>query len=625
MQDNRNEDGRRVRPEWLVFAMLFVVPVATGNLSGVGIGAHSFLYDDVALPRFVGMLVLVLAAWAAWWWTAWRDREPLLVEPVWALVAALGTWAVVSALLSPHRWFTVLGQSERLEGAVTIVFYALLYGLGLQTLRRPRALRHAIEAFAVAVTLLAAYGLLQYAGLDRADYSVEGYGFSLHVAFATLGNANFLGALLVLALPCVAGLALASTGRWRIVWGLAAAVVLLGLVATLTRGAWIAGVAEVLAGAALWLRPRSHVEAARPSGGSAGRTALAAALVAVVLVAASAAILLRPDLRYSKLASASGLESRFALARVALSAAGERPLAGYGPDTFIGAFRAERHAVTGPITEPDTVNNAHSWPLQFSATLGWPGAALLVLAVGAALFAGRGFVTRAAAREDPLSAALWIACLGFAVAMLSNVAMIAYTVPFWTLLGALAASRAREVLPPVTVSAAAAVLGTLVAALALAASVSLVAADARFLASRFAYNGLVKGDAVASATAATRLDPLSVKYARGAAQARAARVRRATTSRASRETVYREFALARSSFRRALAIDPADYPSLAWLAALEANAGTYLGDARLLTDARETARMAQALDPTRTDVRALAAGDASADAQRAALAVQPLP
>ena len=63
--------------------------------------------------------------------------------------------------------------------------------------------------------------------------------------------------------------------------------------------------------------------------------------------------------------------------------------------------------------------------------------------------------------------------------------------------------------------------GVLVVA-AVVASASLLRADADFLASRLAYNGYTSGDAVSLAQDALARDPLSIKYARGIAQARAA-------------------------------------------------------------------------------------------------------
>jgi O-antigen ligase len=619
MPATSDEGTGGLRPEWVVAAMLVIVPIATGNLTGFGIGSSPFLYDTVALPRLAAMLVLGTAAWALWWWKS-AEGTPLAVNTVWGVLAALGGWAVVSAIASQQRWFTVLGQSERLEGVVTIVFYAVLYGLALQTLRSKRALRLVAACFAGASTLLAAYGLVQFAGLDRGNYDIEKYGFTLRVAFATLGNPNFLGALLVLALPCAAALALSSHGIPRAAWGVSWVVLVLGLVATLTRGAWIAagveiGVASIVFAA--WVR------STKPALGR--RTVWIAVVLGVVLVAAMGAILLRPDLRQGKLYSSSGLESRFALQRVAVAAATARPVLGYGPDSFIAAYRAQRGTALGVLDGPATQNNAHSWPFQYAATLGAPGALLLVLAIALALWWGRSALSPAQARSDPLMAAVWIACLGFGVAMAVNVAMLASTVPFWVLLGALGARRAREVDVPRKAAVGAAAIGTLVAVLMLVASASLVAADARFLESRFYFNGVRPGDAVAEAGAASRLNPLSVKYARGEGQAAAQRVSSAIAAGESKKNVYLESAAASAAFDRALAISPADYATLAWLAALQGETGAYVRDARLLAASRETAQKARLLDQGRSEVTALAAGDTSPQAIRGARAVLPLP
>lgn len=601
--------------------MVALVPLATGNLSGMGIGTRTFMYDDVALPRLVIMLVLTCAGWAVWFWRASRDETPMATNPVWAVLVALAGWATLSAVLSPHRWFTVLGQSERLEGLVTIVFYALVYGLALQVMRGERALHRAMAAFAGASTILAVHGLLQFVGIDPVDYTTQNFAFSTKVAFSTVGNPNFLAALLVLALPCAIALAMAASQIWRVVWGVASGLILLSLVATLTRGAWAAaGVEAVLAAAVMWGQRRQVLPETRR------RMLMVAVAVVFALIVLSATLLLRPDLKVGKLSSSSGAQSRIELTRVAVSAVVSRPVLGYGPDTFLAVFRQRPAMLTAEVGASNAgVNNVHDWPLQLAVTLGLPGGLLLLLAVVLGLGRSATSLSRHEARRDPLSAGAWIACLGFFLAMFLNVAMLSSTVPFWVLLGALGARRVRDHRVRHTSAVAGGVVAAVVAAAALAVSVALVAADVSYLGSRLAFNGLDRGDSVAAAAAAARLNPTSIKYARGLAQARAERATMSMKAHDASKSVYGEFALARSAFSRALAIDPEDYPSLAWLAALEAAAGNYLDDARLRGAAQGTAGSARRLDSVGRDVRALSVGDLSAAAQASALSVAPLP
>ena len=54
-----------------------------------------------------------------------------------------------------------------------------------------------------------------------------------------------------------------------------------------------------------------------------------------------------------------------------------KPLFGYGPATFLAAFRLHRPAsISRQFGSNFTMNNAHSWPFQYAATLGVMGAVL---------------------------------------------------------------------------------------------------------------------------------------------------------------------------------------------------------------------------------------------------------
>jgi O-antigen ligase len=609
--------------------MIALVAVATGNLSMLGFGSGSLLYDPMALPRLVVAAVLTCLAWALWAFGAARSGTKLRVDAVWALLMALAVWAGVSAALSPHRALAVLGQSERLEGVVTVALYALVYGVALQVVRHISDARRLAGALGIAAVILAIYGLLQFAGLDPGNYAHESFGFDTRRAFATFGNPNFFAGLLVVALPVASALALEAASRARKqFWAAGAIVVGAALFVTFTRGAWLAAASEVVAGVLVWRAWRGKIDV------RVSRTAIVAVmLVSLGLVAVSLGstgeinIAERISSAFNRTDSTG---ERALLVGVVADAAAERPLFGYGPDAFLPAFRAHRtDAYVEVFGETATVNNAHSWLLQYAVTLGIPGALLLASALALALVRNRpGAFT--AGDSGPhaggmLLTGVWIGCLGLTVHLAFNVGVLGATIPLFAMLGMLGAPRARNAATPASAHRVAGVVFMALTVLSVVASVALLRADASYLSSRQAFHGEIGGDSATLAREARDRNPLSVKYARGLAQEDARDVHSAIMREDSPESVRARYDVAYADFERVLAVSPNDYAALAWLSALQARVGTYLHEEALLSAAVTTAGKAAVLDRQHAEVRALAGGDTSASASSMAASVLPLP
>ncbi len=632
------EAARRL-PALVMAAMVALVALATANLSGFGIGGGALLYDTIALPRLVPAVVLTLAAWAAWAWGAARTGASLRVDITWALLAALGALAIVSAAVTEHRALAVLGQSERLHGVVTMLLFALVYGAGLQVARRVSDVRAVVRLAGVAVVPLGLYGIAQFAGLDAANYFHEGYGFELNRAFATFGNPNFLAGFLILVLPPVAALALEEDRAWRrLAWGGVALLAGAAIFLTFTRGAWFVALGQAAVAGVLYLRRRRRAEKAltADSGGRRARTRLVAVIVVVVvalaLIGASLATTGHTNVaeRLASLFQADGsIPARVLLVGVAADVVTQRPLTGWGPDAFLSAFRQFRpDGFVDAFGEPATMNSAHSWPLQYVVTLGLPAALVLLAALGWALWRGRpqgAAPGEAEGRPRLLMTGVWLGCLGAAVYLLFNVAFIGVTVPLMALLGLLGAPHARSVRPGTGALRAVAAGAAVLALLAAASSVALVAADRAYLLSRQAYYAEIADDPVQLARSAVGLNPTSIKYARGHAQALGQLVERAIDGGDPAEKVRERYALAADAYARALALDEDDYAALAWFAALQVRAGSYLGDDDLKESGVWYAARAAELDRHAAFVEALAAGDMSPAAVSRAELVLPLP
>jgi tetratricopeptide (TPR) repeat protein len=244
---------------WLMAAAL--TPMLFSVHTGVPSIPFGFEPTKVLLVRVLALLMAV--AWIAdrlaprgaagegparpWW------RTPLGI-PLLAYVLTLSASALVSLEPAASVW----GASVRLDGILTLASYLVVFATVAARLRRRGAVERLFDVMVVATIPVCLYSLMQAGGLDPIDWL--GTAFEQRArAFSMLGNPIFAGAYLVLLLPVTLAWGLESWSTARRVRALVCAVAfvlqLAALLATTSRGPWIAAVAGlftfgVLAGAA---------------------------------------------------------------------------------------------------------------------------------------------------------------------------------------------------------------------------------------------------------------------------------------------------------------------------------------------------------------------------------------
>ncbi|MDO9175366.1 MAG: O-antigen ligase family protein, partial [Actinomycetota bacterium] len=231
----------------------------------------------------------------------------------------------------------------------------------------------------VTLLVVAAYALLQFAGIDPVPYERE---FLVRRVRSTLGNASNLGVFLCLALPLVVARARAERGAWRwLAWASAAAGAVT-LVWSLSRGAWLGAIAGGLA----WLlaESRSWDPARRRRGGMVA--------VGALVAAGLAAGLLMPSVgdRLGTLLDSSGGTARWRVEVWSATAGlvGERPVLGFGPAMFRYAFPPRRTAsMMAGETGTQALDDPHNLLASAAVSAGVAGLLALLWLLGEALAA----------------------------------------------------------------------------------------------------------------------------------------------------------------------------------------------------------------------------------------------
>jgi O-antigen ligase len=291
------------------------------------------LADAWELPRatllWVGSLLALLVLCGEWL-TGWRPVRYRLGLPGLLVVALLATSALSSAL-SVGPMLSLVGDRGRYEGFLTIAAYCALLFVASQTLANTNGVRAITATVAAVAATVSAYGVFQYFGVDPVAWPAGR--FEEYRAFSTLGNPMYLGEYLALCLPVAVSGALVTRGLRRVLFVLASVMITASLAMTVTRGSWIgAGFGVAVTWALLaW---KTHVPWRRLAAlTAAGLAATAIILVAVVwLGPASNDVRGRVSSTRNLAEGTSG--TRIELARSSLVMFTERPLFGWGPDTY---------------------------------------------------------------------------------------------------------------------------------------------------------------------------------------------------------------------------------------------------------------------------------------------------
>jgi Lipid A core - O-antigen ligase and related enzymes len=274
---------------------------------------------------------------------AGRDGGVARLHPAgWCLLPFLAYAAANVALVSPVKW---IGWRDWIGWAQMIaVFWVVLNGV------RTRGARAVL--FGAMVTLaMGAVALACYQRFARPDWLMMGRIQADQFAgraSGPFGVPNSLAALLLLVVFPVAALALrrGASAVQRVFFGYVAAVLLLGLVLTISRGAWIAAVL-VTAAWPLW-----------SAKGALGRRLLLASGVMLGLLGVVAALFATvPDVRerLTKLKTDAGEKSRPIMWLGAWKIFREHPVWGSGAGSYNVVF--EKHRPERYQDEPEWAHN----------------------------------------------------------------------------------------------------------------------------------------------------------------------------------------------------------------------------------------------------------------------------
>lgn len=354
------------------------------GLTALIIAAGQFFYFDIT-PKLV-----VLLAGAALCALTWRGTRP--GRPFTLVVAASALWLIIASAVSTNAALSFYGSTWRRFGVVAQLAVLLLAWLIAQNGATGRTV--VLRGMVYASTLAAAYGISQYFGWDpllpKSTYHIGEGIWTIVRPPGTMGYVSYFATLLLTG--GLLGLALARSEESVVMRRLAYGCVALCFVAMALTGTR-AALLGLLAGAATaaWMR------GFRPS----RRAAAALAMLALAVTAFYFSPLgwnLRSRARWFREDPWGG--ARPLLWRDSFFMAMARPLTGFGPEVFTGAFPQYESRELARAYPDFAHESPHNIFLDALVSEGMPGLACLMILCALAI---RGAVGR---KEHWLGAAL---------------------------------------------------------------------------------------------------------------------------------------------------------------------------------------------------------------------------
>jgi len=398
---------------WLLRTGLFILPLAYWWDT----------YDHYVLPKLlvartlvIGLLVLFIVR-ALMTRSVKIKRTPL--DLPWAVFLAS---AVVSTILATNPNVAVFGIYSRYDGLLTIVTYAALFWLAIQSLAGPDDARALLRVLLASGYVVAAVAMIQ----SVTDYQAQG---QIVPAYGTLGNSNVLGAFLAMLCPLAYGeLIEARTWSARILALNGLVLPAAALLLTFSRSAWL--------GAAL-----AFVVILAGERRAAARIAIAVAGLLLTLAIALPSVTALGGLGLERALEArarsvldlsSWQASRLHIWHDSVTLIASRPVFGYGPDNVglvFPLFQTGNWApLPGGLAQP--IDKAHAETLQVAATQGLVGLgayAFMIVAFIRAFWKGR---------RNPVAVPIFAGWVGYQVTLQLNFSAPPAAMPFWIFAGA---------------------------------------------------------------------------------------------------------------------------------------------------------------------------------------------
>ena len=308
---------------WALVAIVFLVPLAMNPYSLAN-------FEPIKLTILKIFAAFILAIWIAK--TIETGKVEIKLSPLYLPIVLLLVLGVIATISSINHNLSLFGKLYRYDGLVTLLLYVFVYYTTLNFVNKTKQLKILLGGLFASSIIIGGYGIAQHFGFDFMAWNKN---MDVTRSFSTFGNAVFFGSYITLVLP-LALIALLPKRNvlLKSLASLSFALLLANLVFSFTRAAWLGfGISIILMFIFIFRKIRKNI---------------AALIIIAVLIAAVVLTIALPSPgqisgrssrtvsdRLEETAQPGGtVRSRIYAWGVALDAIKDKPLTGFGPDTF---------------------------------------------------------------------------------------------------------------------------------------------------------------------------------------------------------------------------------------------------------------------------------------------------
>lgn len=587
-----------VRPEMTVYErvawiclhlLIFVVPIAISNPSIFGTQQMPLTYDQFDIVKVFFQRAFLLVGLGSWLIGLLLKGGRVRVSKVMWLVLIFLGWTTLTTILSVHPATAMFGKYRRFEGLLSFFTYAGVAFLAIQLADRPARIRSLARTLVISGAVVAFYGFLQYVGLDPIKWS--SLPFEANRAFSFFGNPDLLGGYLIFPLSISLTLAFSEKDRrWRLAYWLMFVFIGFTLLVSFVRGAWIGGFCAILIIVFALVRSRTKLTSMDWSFAGAGVLAAIAGIVHSLSASSDVMNFWARLISIFQFGEGSS-RTRFEIWQAAIAAIRQRPIFGWGADTFRLLFpRFKPAAYVKDAGFLSVADNVHDYPLQIASALGIPGFLMLYgIFVWTLVKSAKDVFVKDRSLDRLLMVGFWAAVVGYLVHLMFGLSVTGSTVFLWLSLGILLAPSARTIeYSTRSWSLVAAALVAVVVVFGSYGNVRFIAADAAYMTARAGSTGAGQ---IQAAEKAVRLNPYNTDYRaqlglawkdQFSAEANAAIQAQSTDPTAAAQqltTAKQDFDNAVAALEDTVAFSPMEYDNYVFLANIYNQAAYYFDPA----------------------------------------------
>ena len=460
--------------------------------------------EAFSIWKAVAIAVAAVCLMISWVLKCRENGEFCMVFPYYTVPLFIYLGAIVLAsLFSVDRFASLFGEYGRYEGLTIILAYMALAVLP-KTLLKKKDVEPLLAIWMAISLAISAYSLLQSFGIDFGIWKASFVG---ERAFSALGNPLYLSAYLVLTLPVAIGFYLSRRSLLAI---LAVALGVPSLIVTYSRSGWLAFIFVLVLFPALMLRSSGF------GFPYAAQRRRALAVGAVLIGLAIAALPLIPRLGEGVESAfntgAASIASRVHLWKLTALMVAERPVLGYGPETFLEVSSAQLDLKQQRSEKNTQYDRPHSDLLQVAFSSGLLGLSAYLY------YLIRYFSRMATLPKDPdwgpIAAGLFTGAMGYLIAIQLSFSTLAVAPVMWlamAMTGVLAENGDELTLRMPAIAAIGFV--SIACLVILVPQIASLAGDAMLQRSISAESTGGYREAYESADLAARIDPWHIEYA----------------------------------------------------------------------------------------------------------------